>query len=1277
MRILIDLQGVQGESRNRGIGRYSLDFAKALVRQKGSHEILIVLSGLFPQTLEPIRAAFGADVPEDNIRVWQAVGPTSPLDPANAWRNEVAEASREAFLASLRPDMVVVTSPFEGFGDDAIFSIGQLPFHIPTAVVLYDLIPLADAATYLDPNPVFAEFYRRRTESLRQADLFLAISDSAGREAVQYLGTNPDRICNILAAVDPVFVPVEITPAIKDELRRDFGITKPFVFYSGATDARKNHVRLIRAYALMPQEVRQKHQLVFSGSLPEEHRRLFRAEAAAAGLSETEFVITGRISDSDMHRLYAACELFVFPSWHEGFGLPALEAMSCGAAVIASDTTSLPEVVDLDRARFDPFDEKAISSKMTEVLTDRKFLKALRTYGLERSRKFSWDETARRALAAIEAASKPSVVRRIDEAPDYDLHVVPAMAQGLSGKPARRLSDEGELLRQSACIARNCRQGRPQLLLDVSNLIAGDARSGVQRVTRSLLLDLLHNPPADWDVYPVYARRDFIGYRYARSFHAQCLGTVAPDIDDDSVVVYHGDVFFGLDLQHDTVIRNRSIFSEMRAQGARVGFLVHDLLPVTMPEKFQAHVPRLHKDWLKVLSAADGIVCVSRTVMLELKQWLDGNAVPRLNPIKLGWSHNGADLSADPTQGLPPDAETILKALAARPSFLLVGTLEPRKGHGFALRAMEQLWKRGVDVNLVIVGKPGWNVESLVADIRGHNELGRRLFWLDGASDEFLERIYTVVAALIAASEGEGFGLPVVEAAKHRLPLIARDLAVFREIAGDHATYFDGGDPSFLAEAIADWLIKAKQGQISNTAELPILTWSESARNLLDIVIGNRWQDEWRGRVETHQTDTDLVNLAAQATRLLGWQSNQRHAKRLYVDVSELVWTDSRSGIQRVTRAVLNQLFLDGFGDYVVTPVYAMGDEDGYRVARDFCLYFNGLPQFDLADEIISYRSGDIFLGLDLHLAIIPRQDGFLSRMRDAGVAIYFIVYDLLPIIAPKFFPAGTEEGYRNWLRTVEKADGVVCISRAVADEFIDWMTRFSELGGPGPRVGYFHMGSDIAASVPSRGRPADADTISAQLEGATVFLTVSTLEPRKGHAFVLDAFEKLWAGGAEPVWVIVGSAGWNTDVLQKRIRSHPQYGKRLFWLRGISDEYLEDLYAAADCLIFASEGEGFGLPIAEAYRHGLPVIARDLPVFREIAGDYPLYFKGNQPKILAALIEEFMAGRRSPVRQAPAALALTWQQSADQLRGVILEGQWYRSEGVTSAGTLTMEKTV
>lgn len=402
MRIVIDLQGAQCGSRHRGIGRYSLALAQAMARNAGPHEILLVLNGLFPKTIEPIRAAFDGLLPQENIRVWYAPGPVQGSDTANNWRRYSAELIREAFLASLHPDIVHISSLMEGFGDDAVHSIGLSSTHAPTAVTFYDLIPLIQSDVYLTPHPSFENFYKEKIEHLIKADLFLAISDSSRLEAIKCLNLPEDRTVNIGAAADDCFKQIEISDSLQNTLRKKFGITRPFLMYSGAADERKNHLRLIKAFSLLPIELRKNHQLAIVGHLTPEQKEKFETYAKLCGLELSDFIITGRVTDEEMVQFYNLCYSFIIPSWHEGFGLPALEAMSCGAPVIGSNASSLPEVIGREDALFNPFNEKAICQKMVEVLTNDHFRQDLASHGLEQAKKFSWDESAKRTIAAFE-----------------------------------------------------------------------------------------------------------------------------------------------------------------------------------------------------------------------------------------------------------------------------------------------------------------------------------------------------------------------------------------------------------------------------------------------------------------------------------------------------------------------------------------------------------------------------------------------------------------------------------------------------------------------------------------------------------------------------------------------------------------------------------------------------------------------------------------------------------------------------------------------------------
>ena len=310
MRIVIDMQGAQStSSRNRGIGRYTLALTKEMTRQRREHEIILVLNGLFPDTIEPIRAAFSDLLPQEQIHILETAGPVSAFDLSNEARRKTAEIAREAFLASLQPDIVLDTSLFEGLMDDSITSIGIFTTALPTAVILYDLIPLIHRDIYLK-SPLVERWYLNKLDHLRRADLLLSISASSGQEAIDYLGVRPADVVNISTACDNHFHALVIDEALRSNINKTYGLFRSFVMYTGGIDHRKNIEGLIRAYASLPKFVRAKHQLVFVCSIEQTDRERLEQLAEREGLAPDELVMTGFVSDKDLLTLYNLCKLF-------------------------------------------------------------------------------------------------------------------------------------------------------------------------------------------------------------------------------------------------------------------------------------------------------------------------------------------------------------------------------------------------------------------------------------------------------------------------------------------------------------------------------------------------------------------------------------------------------------------------------------------------------------------------------------------------------------------------------------------------------------------------------------------------------------------------------------------------------------------------------------------------------------------------------------------------------------------------------------------------------
>lgn len=364
--------------------------------------------------------------------------------------------------------------------------------------------------------------------------------------------------------------------------------------------------------------------------------------------------------------------------------------------------------------------------------------------------------------------------------------------------------------------------------------------------------------------------------------------------------------------------------------------------------------------------------------------------------------------------------------------------------------------------------------------------------------------------------------------------------------------------------------------------------------------------------------------------------------RQLLVDVSRIHQHDAGTGIQRVVRALVGQLRAAPPPDCVIRTVA------GTR-RRPYC-YVDGPPG---ADDTIHVRPGDLFLGLDLSAHVVPSQRRQLAGWKRQGVSLHFVVYDLLPIHRPDWFPPKLAAAIRRWVRSLAiLADSAICISPVVRDDFTAWVTGRYGLRPEEIATAVIPMGYDIQASAPSRGLPEGFDALCAALAGRPTALMVGTLEPRKGHAQVVAGFDLLWSRGIDANLVIVGRPGWKTESLQARLRAHPERDRRLFWFDDASDEALARLYQACDGVIVASLGEGFGLPLIEALGHGKPVLARDLPVFRPHARPGLDFFHAVDAESLTERLVIWLGQlRRDEVSTVATDISLpSWRESSSAL---------------------------
>ena len=819
-RILIDLQPCQNESRFRGLGRYALNMAREIARLAGA-DVHLLLNDCFASTILPLRQVFGA-LPDHNIHSVHMLDRSGDSDPSHRWRYGASALLREAYIEMLAPDVVFVPSFFEGYGDEAALSIGRLS-SVPTIVTIHDLIPLVLPDRYLSPD--YSRHYHAKLKELGSAAGALAISDYTLAEFVERTGYPTDRIVNASEGAEPEFLQLDLSPAERAAAKRRYGLEGGFVFYTGGADPRKNLDNLIEAFARLPQSVRNDRSLVFAGSISKRERQHLENKALQAGLAPAALKLLDFVPDPQLIELLNLCDAFVFPSLYEGFGLPCLEAMQCGAPTIAANTSSLPEIIGNPDALFDPHDVGAIGHALQRVLTDTAFRNDLVAKGKRQVERFSWATSAERALRRLREAARPApapqdwsaIVGRLDSVETLFIERIDTLAAESAPPTSGDLAD----LAQAAAANRTSIENRlrPYVLSERPVWrIEGpfDSSYSLALVNRELAMALdrqgvetallASEGPGDYQ-----ANADFLR-------------------TNPEVARLHVE---GRDTDVDIVTRNMYPPRAAGMSGALNGLSCYAWEETGFPFAYAEGI----NEYSQFLAVTSEHV---RKVMIDA-----GVSVP---VVVVG---NGVDH----WNGIAADRNFNVKT--AGHTFLHVSSCFPRKGADVLLESYGRAFSRSDDVLLIIktFPNPHNTIEQQLATIRKANpDYPAVTIIMDELSDSQLKALYEQCDTLVAPSRAEGFGLPMAEAMLSGLHVIATGWSGHLDFCDptnasliDYnfalaSTHQDGNAISAWAEPdpvhLADLMLKSiGRERLANGAErLANWTWDAVARRTVDAV---------------------------------------------------------------------------------------------------------------------------------------------------------------------------------------------------------------------------------------------------------------------------------------------------------------------------------------------------------------------------------------------------------------------------------------------------------
>lgn len=344
------------------------------------------------------------------------------------------------------------------------------------------------------------------------------------------------------------------------------------------------------------------------------------------------------------------------------------------------------------------------------------------------------------------------------------------------------------------------------------------------------------------------------------------------------------------------------------------------------------------------------------------------------------------------------------------------------------------------------------------------------------------------------------------------------------------------------------------------------------------------------------------------------------------MDISVLTLATFITGIQRVTREVILRFLEKGDTDIVLLHYHAR--EDAWHIVdrRRFIRYYRdhrGVKNHMITGQRQSIQSmgpGDVFFDLDAVWMCRVRRSYLLPVLKRQGVRIVAHIYDIISVTHPQYCLERGVYQFMDYLGAhLQYADCLIVNARATEDELRRLAGR---LEIPLPPCHVVPLGADFRqrqqvseSRIPEHVRRA--------AEGAPYILMVGTLEPRKNHRLLLEAYDRGLRQAGYHI-ILAGYMGWHMEEFERELKTHPDFGRGIFHFDGLEDSAVDYLYQHARFLAFCSYTEGFGLPLLESVQRGTPVIAADIPVSREVAGAYCDWFRQDDAQDLCRVVAEY-----------------------------------------------------
>jgi len=1239
-RIAIDAQALQGENWDRGIGRYTYSLITELSGCAGTEITLLVNSSdslnhdLVDQLIESkgLRSIYWTPIPD-----------------CSGNRNKAARSSSsiiyERVLLTLNGyDALLIPSICEGYVTNCVVSVGHY-FRCPTKVVgiCHDIIPTVLSKEYLSDDLAYADWYWECIGSLQRCDHLLTVSKATQRDLIDHIRYPASQTNVIYAGIPIPFTSTKSEREASESQGKESyyqRLSQDFILAILGDDRRKNIEGAVKGYALAVKRensLMKDCKLLIVGGINSERVAELRRDPEIDHLFHNDILLAGRVSDEDLEYLRKECLFLLFPSLYEGFGLPIIEAYQHNKRVVTSNCSSMAEISVDTELLCDPHSKEDIAEKILNAMTLARVetcstaLRGLRDC-------YGWRTIAREILTTV--ASLRNGGSDTTKSVKARLAWVSPLPPEKSGISYYTLDLSSALVQHYDC-----------------TFVCGDSDAS------SAKFPWLNIKGYNW-LKEEYCTFDYIVYNIGNSsYHIDIYEILAAV---PGVVVLHdvfvGGIFLSQAQEFPSLLIDQALYShglqKVQKAGSQNSEIFWNLSSNRTIIERSLSVS-IHSQHAHALLEDD------YRHSIEWREF--GTKIKRL------FHPRNVSISAhDDLERRLNDSKDDSIPLA----FVTLGIVGESKLTKEIIRAWIKAKSDSmIGSRLIIAGGYDIGFENDPLFVEAKRQGVEFTGWLEDQEYTEVIRSSHIAIQLRRSSRGETSGT-VLDCLSHGLPVITCSEGALSELPEDVVSFI--GVDENIVDSLVEMFVSARScyPEYRQKARRGLDMVCTSLRpikyiSLLESILKESYKDECLLSIDrrialAHGNTLASMNKDYREQAFLFAKNycsspctvHSLRKRRILVECTMTETHKETTGIQRVVNRLIRTMTAECPQDCEVLPVRLDKNYPEQLVfAAEYAKLLFGLHQ-QPSDFFVEVATNDILLLPDLNPCLHKLFYSYFKRLERQDVSVWFVVHDLIAVTHPEYFRSGAAQEISSWLIDALSFNGLIAVSETTKYEALRFAMA-NQIAIDESQITTIHLAGDIDEDAPTF----EKTVRPLYSERDIRLLMVGTIEPRKGHLAVLKAIQKIVASGDYRL-DIVGKMGWLSESDQAEFVELTTNIDNICWHGIVSDSELAHMYASAHILVLASYAEGFGLPLIEALKIGCDIVARDIPIFREVVSSYAEYspshvefFLDDSPEEIVTCIQDVVRlGRHRRFAHQHIEEVRSWKDAARDYFSLLLE---------------------